>query len=87
VLRKNLFIRPMAPTLAKAPPIGDDWIHQVKFDGWRIAATDTPHEQKNIHGGIGGETITAHLRSAWDSKASSRSASIAPIDPGRRGNG
>jgi ATP-dependent DNA ligase len=25
----------MAPTLAKAPPIGDDWIHQVKFDGWR----------------------------------------------------
>ena len=29
-----------------------------------IAATDTPHEQKDIHGGIGGETITAHLRSA-----------------------
>lgn len=25
----------MAPTLAKVPPIGDEWIHEVKFDGWR----------------------------------------------------
>ena len=25
----------MAPTLAKLPPVGDDWIHEVKFDGWR----------------------------------------------------
>ena len=35
VLRKNPFIRPMAPVLAKMPPIGPDWIHEVKFDGWR----------------------------------------------------
>jgi len=25
----------MAPTLAKMPPEGPDWIHEVKFDGWR----------------------------------------------------
>jgi bifunctional non-homologous end joining protein LigD len=25
----------MAPTLAKIPPVGPDWIHEVKFDGWR----------------------------------------------------
>ena len=25
----------MAPTLARTPPVGDDWIHEVKFDGWR----------------------------------------------------
>lgn len=25
----------MAPTLANIPPIGDDWLHEVKFDGWR----------------------------------------------------
>ena len=26
----------MAPTLAKVPPAGPDWIHEVKFDGWRM---------------------------------------------------
>jgi bifunctional non-homologous end joining protein LigD len=25
----------MTPTLAKAPPVGDEWVHEVKFDGWR----------------------------------------------------
>lgn len=25
----------MAPTLAKTPPEGSEWIHEVKFDGWR----------------------------------------------------
>jgi bifunctional non-homologous end joining protein LigD len=35
VLRKNPFIKPMTPTLAKVPPVGEDWIHEVQFDGWR----------------------------------------------------
>ena len=35
MLRKNPFIKPMAPTLVKAPPGGEVWIHEVKFDGWR----------------------------------------------------
>ena len=26
----------MAPTLAKMPPAGPDWLHEVKFDGWRM---------------------------------------------------
>ena len=26
----------MAPTLAKTPPVGPDWLHEVKFDGWRV---------------------------------------------------
>ena len=25
----------MAPTLAKTPPVGPEWLHEVKFDGWR----------------------------------------------------
>jgi bifunctional non-homologous end joining protein LigD len=25
----------MAPTLAKIPPTGPEWLHEVKFDGWR----------------------------------------------------
>ena len=36
MLRKVPFIKPMSPTLAKEiPPAGPDWMHEVKFDGWR----------------------------------------------------
>jgi bifunctional non-homologous end joining protein LigD len=27
---------PAAPTLRSAPPHGEQWLHEVKFDGWRI---------------------------------------------------
>jgi bifunctional non-homologous end joining protein LigD len=30
------FIPPSAPVLKAAPPLGPDWIHEVKFDGWRV---------------------------------------------------
>ena len=36
MLRKVPFIKPMAPTLAKVPPAGPEWLHEVKFDGWRM---------------------------------------------------
>src|SRR6185312_8698364 len=36
MLRKIPFIKPMAPTLAKVTPAGPDWLHEVKFDGWRM---------------------------------------------------
>jgi DNA ligase D-like protein (predicted ligase) len=29
------FIEPLLPTLVEKPPEGDDWIHEVKFDGYR----------------------------------------------------
>ena len=35
MLRKSPFIIPSAPVLAKAPPAGPEWLHEVKFDGWR----------------------------------------------------
>jgi bifunctional non-homologous end joining protein LigD len=30
------FIKPCLPTLAKKPPSGPDWIHEIKDDGYRI---------------------------------------------------
>jgi len=30
------FIPPCHPTLRVAPPVGDGWLHEVKFDGWRV---------------------------------------------------
>ena len=32
-------LRPQLATLAKEPPEGDDWIHEIKFDGYRILAS------------------------------------------------
>jgi len=29
------FVPPLLPTLVEKPPEGDDWIHEVKFDGYR----------------------------------------------------
>ena len=35
MLRKSPFIIPSAPVLAKTPPTGREWIHEVQHDGWR----------------------------------------------------
>lgn len=32
------FIEPQLAQLAEAPPVGDKWVHEVKFDGYRTAA-------------------------------------------------
>ena len=29
-------IKPQLATLADAPPSGSDWIHEIKFDGYRL---------------------------------------------------
>ena len=31
-------IEPCLPSLAKAPPTGPDWIHEIKHDGFRVMA-------------------------------------------------
>ncbi len=36
MLKPNAFIVPSAPVLRKEPPIGEHWIYEVKFDGWRL---------------------------------------------------
>ena len=34
MLRQNPFFEPCLPTLAKEPPAGPGWVHEVKFDGY-----------------------------------------------------
>jgi bifunctional non-homologous end joining protein LigD len=36
VLRRSAFIVPCSPVQRGRPPVGNDWLHEVKFDGWRI---------------------------------------------------
>ncbi|TGS09762.1 DNA ligase D [Mesorhizobium sp. M2E.F.Ca.ET.209.01.1.1] len=37
-VRKLEFIEPQLATLEKEAPAGDDWLHEVKFDGYRMQA-------------------------------------------------
>jgi bifunctional non-homologous end joining protein LigD len=30
------YLPPAAPTLRSPPPRGDQWLHEIKFDDWRI---------------------------------------------------
>ena len=32
------FVEPCLATLVAKPPEGDDWVHEIKFDGYRIEA-------------------------------------------------
>ena len=35
MLKRNPFILPSAPVRKREPPKGSQWLHEVKFDGWR----------------------------------------------------
>jgi bifunctional non-homologous end joining protein LigD len=34
--RPNGFIAPCIPTRAARPPVGPDWVHEIKHDGYRL---------------------------------------------------
>lgn len=36
MLKRNPFIPPSAPVLRSHPPTGPEWVHEVKFDGFRV---------------------------------------------------
>ena len=61
MLRKVPFIKPMAPVLAKIPPAGPEWLHEVKFDGWR-AQLHVDESQATIFSKSGAD-ITKRFRS------------------------
>lgn len=43
------FIRPMEPELVEQPPMGEEWSHEVKFDGYRTQAIK---DEQRIHGRV-----------------------------------
>ncbi len=36
------FIEPCIPTRADKPPVGPDWVHEIKHDGYRLIAPKPP---------------------------------------------
>ena len=39
------FVAPELASLAEKPPEGADWLHELKFDGYRIQAISTEAER------------------------------------------
>lgn len=47
------FVAPCLATLVAAPPEGDDWVHEIKFDGYRIQLRiDGDHIKMITRGGL-----------------------------------
>lgn len=44
MVKHSAFIVPSQPVLRKQPPSGPQWIHEVKFDGWRAQLHKTGEE-------------------------------------------
>jgi bifunctional non-homologous end joining protein LigD len=35
-MRPAAFVEPCIPTVAKSPPVGPAWVHEIKHDGYRL---------------------------------------------------
>ena len=38
LIKRSAFLPIASPRLVKEPPTGPDWLHEVKFDGFRLQA-------------------------------------------------
>jgi bifunctional non-homologous end joining protein LigD len=65
------FIVPAQPKLRSSPPVGDAWLHEAKFDGWRI--------QLHKHGSL--VRLYTPPPSGWGSKVWSRNAVMPLTNP------
>lgn len=48
------FVEPMLPTLVEEPPIGDDWQHEIKYNGFRTQMV------------VDGDEVRAFTRNGFD---------------------
>ncbi len=61
------FIEPCLATLQASPPVGPEWVHEVKFDGYRIQAHISQRQGNALHAlraGLVGEIRQEHPRCA-----------------------
>ena len=47
--RRPPFVAPQLATLVEAPPAGDDWLHEIKFDGYRAIAARRRRQGVDLH--------------------------------------
>jgi bifunctional non-homologous end joining protein LigD len=63
------FVAPQLTTLVDAPPSGADWLHEIKFDGYRLVAS------------VAGNTVVLRTRNGldWSDKFSSLAGALAQL--------
>jgi len=63
------FVKPQLATLMEHPPKGDDWVHEIKFDGYRLLARLEDGETKLI----------TRAENDWTGRFSSIAAAVAKL--------
>jgi ATP-dependent DNA ligase len=63
------FIEPLFPELRDRPPNGDNWVHEIKFDGYRF----------QIHVGDGTARILTRRGHDWTKKAKAIAADASSL--------
>ena len=43
------FVSPQLTALVRAAPEGDDWLHEIKFDGYRMHALASANDRSPPH--------------------------------------
>jgi hypothetical protein len=58
------FIKPQLATLKARAPLGDQWLHEVKFDGYRVQVHLNRGKEEGLHPQRAGldETVFHHCR-------------------------
>lgn len=62
------FIEPMVPTLVDKPPKGDQWFHEIKYDGYRSQIA------------IAGREVRVYTRNGYDWTKKYRQIADAAVD-------
>jgi len=69
------FVPPQLASLGSKPPAGDNWLHEIKYDGYRL----------QIHLDKGRVTIRTRTGLDWTKRFSGIAAAFdIPVDRGRR---
>ncbi len=68
-------LRPMLATLVSSVPTGDDWVHEIKYDGYRMLAriangkckmySRSGKDWTTAFGRVARDLVRANLRTAW----------------------
>ena len=70
------WVRPQLTQLVDAAPEGDQWLHEIKFDGYRMQAPDAKLCKVAIGGDRCGELASASRRLGYLSPEASLSAML-----------
>jgi bifunctional non-homologous end joining protein LigD len=55
------WLEPQLATIARTPPAGDEWVHEIKLDGYRLVARITAAGAAELRTRCGGDWTSSFL--------------------------